>query len=250
MNPSDSHTRSPIERRDFIKTTLLFSSRALIAAGMPIGLSGCALKETRLDKVYEHLRERHGDDIALGIYEGIKVYYEVLDARKPHFTKWGMNFNLTNAIIALASYRSLLDHGFTEEDAIGMAEDLVWATLPVHMYEAMFRCIGRTPDPFVSYCRMTKKLNKFLFPSPGWEREYISGENCFGFDVKKCLYVEYLSSEGAPEVVVALCNLDYRVAALFPEGFDFYRERSLARGDDICDFRYVRSGFSKRDTET
>jgi len=239
-----------MERREFLKATMVLSSRALIAAGMPIGVSGCALKEKRLNKVYENLSERHGNDIASEIYEKITLYYEALDARKPHFSKWGMNFNLTNAIIALSCYRSLLDHGFTEEGAIKKTEDLVWTTLPVGVYKTMFRLIGTTPDPFVSYCAMTKQLNKVLFPSPGWEREYISNENCFGFNVKKCLYVDYLSSEGAPELVVALCNLDYRVADLFPGGVGFYRERSLALGDDTCDFRYVRNNFSKRDTET
>jgi hypothetical protein len=242
MNSLKNYRTPLMERRDFIKTTMFFSSRALIAAGMPICLSGCAVKEKRLDKVYENLGEKLGNDIASEIFKNITLYYEDIDARKPLFSKWGMNFNLTNAIIALSSYRSLLDHGFSEEDTIEITEELVWATLPVDMYKMIFRCIGTTPDPFASYCIMTKQLNKILFPSPGWEREYISNENCFGFNVKKCLYVDYLTSEGAPELVIALCNLDYRVADLFPEGFGFYREKCLAHGDDICDFRYVRTG--------
>lgn len=229
-----------MKRREFLKTTLVLSARTFVAAGAPICLSGCAPKEERLDNVYNNLIEWCERDRASEIYQRIELYYASLDAHKPHYAKWGMNFNITNAIIALSVYRSLLDCGFPKEAAIEKAEELVWATLPVDAYETLFRFIGKTPDPFVSYCVMTKRLNKVLFPSPGWERKYISKENCFGFDVKKCLYMEYLTSEGAPELVIALCNLDYRVADLFPDEFTFHRNKSLARGDDICDFRYFR----------
>ena len=241
MNPLKYYKTQFMKRRDFIKAAMFFSSRALITTGVPIDVSGCTQREKRLDRVYENLLKQNGNDIASEIYERITLYYEDLDARKPRFTKWGMNFNLTNAIIALSSYRSLLDHGFEKEEAIENTETLVWATLPVTLYENVFRFIGNTPDPFVSYRIMTKQLNKILFPSPGWEREYISNKNSFGFNVKKCLYVDYLSSEGAPELVIALCNLDYRVADLFPDGFSFHREKNLARGDEMCEFRYVRS---------
>jgi hypothetical protein len=80
-----------------------------------------------------------------------------------------------------------------------------------------------------------------MFPSPGWERNYVVEEDdSFGFNVTKCLYVDYLTSEGAFDLVVALCDLDYRVAELLPDEIHFQRNISIARGDKLCDFRYNR----------
>lgn len=229
-----------MERRDFLKTGVFLYTGAIATTGVPLCLCGRPSKEKRLEKLYSYLTEQNGEDTALVLYKRIKGHYEELNGKKPHFIKWGMNFNITNAIIALSAYRTLLEDNVKEEEAIKKTETLVWATLPVNLYKTVFRFINMTPDPFSSYVFMTKQLNKVVFPSPGWERNYVIEENCFGFNVTKCLYVDYLTSEGAPELVVALCNLDYRVAELFPEKITFHRNISIARGDEICDFRYFR----------
>lgn len=236
------HTENfSLGRRDFLKTGVLIYARAIVPAGTPLSFAGHVPVEKRLEKLHEYLVEHYGEETASALYERIKSHYEDLSARKPHFSKWGMNFNVTNAIIALSVYRTLLEDGVKKKEAIETAGTLVWATLPVDLYKKVFRFIEKTPDPFSSYVFMTKQLNRMMFPSPGWERYYVVEEDDrFGFDVTKCLYVDYLTSEGAPELVVALCDLDYRVAELFPDGIHFHRNISIARGDKICDFRYYR----------
>ena len=242
MMPSN-HTKNLLEdlgRRDFLQAGVLMYTRAIVMTGVPLCFDGRSSKEKRMEKLYTYLIEQNGEESASVINERIKGHYELLNGRKPHFTKWGMNFNITNAIIALSAYRALLEHTVSEEEAINITETLVWETLPVNIYKNVFRFISETPDPLSSYVFMTKQLNRIVFPSPGWERNYVVENNCFGFNVTKCLYVDYLKSEGAPELVVALCNLDYRVAELLSEDISFHRNMSIARGDEVCDFRYCR----------
>lgn len=227
-------------RRTFLSGAVV-SSRLLLASPGLLVLEGCSRETQRLDALYTVLLKKMDRESALRLYNRIMIHYAELDGRKPHYAKWGMRFNIGNAILALAIYRSLGEKGSRREASIAMAGDLVWATMPLRLFKWVFWCIGQFPDPFAAFIWFTRQQCKIMFPEPGWRRSHIETENCFGFDVTRCLYIDYLTEEGAPELVTAMCDLDYRTAELFPPDFYFKRTRCLARGDPHCDFRYCRS---------
>ena len=203
----------------------------------------------RLELLYNVLLREMDKKTALRIFNRIKTHYTDLYSRKPHYTKWGMRFNICNAILALAIYRALSENSYSRESSIEKAGELVWATMPLRLFERVFWCIGRFPDPFATFVWFTRHQCKIMFPEPGWKRSIIQTENCFGFNVTRCLYIDYFAKEGAPELVIAMCDLDYRTAKLYPHDFYFKRTRCLAKGDPLCDFCYYRNLF-ERDSGT
>lgn len=195
----------------------------------------------RLCALHRSLVQEMDEVTAARTMDRIQAHFVDLAGRKPRFHKWGMRFNLCNAMIGLAIYRTLCEDMNDREAAVEETGRLVWTTLPVNLYKTAFWVIGHLPDPFTAYVRIIHLLNKIMFPSPGWERIYnIRTDDCYSFDVTRCLYVDYLTAEGAPELVIAMCDLDYRTAELFPPQFYFHRTHCLAKGDRLCDFRYCR----------
>ncbi len=227
-------------RRNLLRGAALVSSKLLCAAPGLLVLKGCSRETQRLDALYGLLAEEMDRESALRLFNRIAFHYAELDSRKPHYAKWGMRFNIGNAILALAIYRALGETGRTREASITKAGELVWATMPLWLFRKVFWFIGQFPDPFAAFVWFTRQQCKIMFPEPGWKRSYSETGNCFGFDVTRCLYIDYLTKEGAPELVIAMCDLDYRTAELFPPDFYFKRTRCLAEGDTLCDFRYCR----------
>ncbi len=228
------------DRRTFLKRTAVVSSSILASgSGVPV-LTGCSQGEQRLNKLRNILVNEMGRDASLHLFDSIRLHYLELNRRKPHYTKWGMRFNIDNAVLALAIYRALRENNCTRDSSIEKAGRLVWATMPLWLFEKVFRCIGHFPDPFAAFAWFTRRQVTVMFPEPGWKRNFLETNDCFGFDVTRCLYVDFLSKESTPELVIAMCDLDYRTAELYPPDFYFKRTMCLAKGNPLCDFRYYR----------
>jgi len=59
------------------------------------------------------------------------------------------------------------------------------------------------------------------------------------FNMTRCGICEYYKKQGVPELSSVMCNAD-AVAADFMRGVRFQRMKTIANGDDVCDFRYFR----------
>jgi hypothetical protein len=77
---------------------------------------------------------------------------------------------------------------------------------------------------------------RFPFNGPGYLIEPAAGEPGVAFDVVHCPVANYFRSHGAGDLCVASwCDLDYALAELTHE--TLVRSKTLAQGDDRCDFR-------------
>ena len=102
--------------------------------------------------------------------------------------------------------------------------------------------IGK-PAPPVQLRRATDAFRKFPFGPPAYQMEDIgAGPDVVAFDVRRCPVAEYFESEDLTELCVdAWCDLDFRLARAW--GATLKRERTVAGGGGVCDFRWqVRSG--------
>ncbi len=61
-----------------------------------------------------------------------------------------------------------------------------------------------------------------------------------GWHQKKGPHVDFFKREGVVELTRAYCDMDERIAELFPEHIELKREKALSRGDGHCDFLYSR----------
>ncbi|MBN1534374.1 MAG: L-2-amino-thiazoline-4-carboxylic acid hydrolase [Spirochaetes bacterium] len=240
-----SRFRTPPEKDSGIYTRLgLLRRSASFLTGSLCTMTvvnACSQSTGRIDALSALLSRKYDSTTASVLHGRIMKHYIDLNARKPYYEKWGMRFNAVNAVLALAVYRSFCESGFSREVSVEWAGELVWKTMPLWLFKCVFWSMGLFPDPFVAFVWFTKRQLNILFPEPGWKRNYTETEDCFGFDVTHCLYNDYCTDEGAPELVTGMCDLDYRIAELYPPEFYFKRTRCLAKGDPLCDFRYYRN---------
>lgn len=62
-----------------------------------------------------------------------------------------------------------------------------------------------------------------------------------GLDILSCPVVDALKEIGMPEVAPVMCAID-QVYSTGYRGIRFKRTKSVAEGDDCCDYRYYRQG--------
>ena len=59
-----------------------------------------------------------------------------------------------------------------------------------------------------------------------------------GWHQNKCPYYDFFKDEGVVGLTKAYCDLDKRIAELVPNHIELKRQRTLAKGDNCCDFYY------------
>jgi hypothetical protein len=65
-------------------------------------------------------------------------------------------------------------------------------------------------------------------------------EECLAFSNHHCIYLDVLSAYGAPELTALYCKLDDLMFQALPPTIVWRHSRTLARGDDECEFRWCR----------
>jgi hypothetical protein len=73
----------------------------------------------------------------------------------------------------------------------------------------------------------------------GWAAEFPESEAYIAVDITRCGLVKWFTEQGAPEIAPIACEGDF-VWAEFMTGLELRRTQTLASGDNICDFRYVK----------
>jgi len=72
-----------------------------------------------------------------------------------------------------------------------------------------------------------------------WKADFIGGDGVefdYGLDYRACPVLEFFKAHDAKDLAPFICLLDFPVAKQLNSGF--FRTKTLAQGDDICNFRY------------
>jgi hypothetical protein len=150
----------------------------------------------------------------------------------------GSRMNVRLACLTNAMMRALLVQGVERDYAIELIGDVAWriydkwATIPGFIT----RLLSRDPAE-----RLRNNVNIFLrfpFNPPGYVFERLPGRDHIGVDMRRCPVADYFRTHDAADLCAgSWCNLDYALAEKW--GGKFVRTRTLVRGDDRCDFRFL-----------
>ncbi len=96
-------------------------------------------------------------------------------------------------------------------------------------------------DSWKTVVEYTKVGNQNNYDNDYFNLEYVvESENELGFDIKKCMYFEIFAANDHPELGPILCEYDYILMDAISEWIRFERTKTIADGNDRCDFRLYR----------
>jgi len=176
-------------------------------------------------------------------------YQEIMKAYKKHYNEISnrtkkesgiMAFHRMFLIIGLALYKSLGNHIQDQKELIDKIHDILWQERMAKNIHFLAFFIRRCKDPFKRYLQILGPNNEWFFPCPPWEKVSVEVENGIGWHQKKCPYFDFFKKEGISELTRAYCDMDERVAELFPNLVELRRDKTLRSGDGYCDFLYLR----------
>lgn len=143
-----------------------------------------------------------------------------------------------------AMYTVLKENGLSVEE-VG---DLIWDTGEMYM-EKVPIFIARIVGGVNFSSGYLKKLKQRAIESklrvyPGdYVYDFIPGEGIsydYGVDYLECASVKFLEKQGNPELARFICPMDILYSQRF--GWGLHRTRTLADGNDRCDFRFKKGG--------
>ena len=165
--------------------------------------------------------------------------YDELAPRVPREKKLGPHMNVHLAAATVAFQRALVEAGVEESYAIGLTTDCAWT-----IYERWGRLARRvarirTRDQAEQMRICIDDFLRFPFTPPCYRFQRSEPEaGTVAFDMHRCPVADYMSAEDASDLCVAAwCNQDFALA----EGWGgvLHRTKTLANGDDHCNFRFV-----------
>jgi hypothetical protein len=181
--------------------------------------------EERADEFLERVQDRY-----VHLYAGRIRYQEA--ALRQHLEE--------NILPALALYQALLEADQRPSQALVIVEQLFHAALLKKRKQLQF--LGRLPFFFTLLRIVTKPFTRRNFPPRGWQVEWLEvNRKRVAFNMHSCFYLDMLDAYGAPELAAVFCSLDDLLYEDLSPYMRWERTKTLARGDDCCDFRFHRA---------
>jgi hypothetical protein len=181
-------------------------------------------------------------EAALGaaIAAATEPIYHRLVAETPAPGEAALGHHLNQNILpGLAIYRALRESGLEEKEALASV-DRAFEVLSRRSRRTM-EWIGRIPFLF-PILRRSIKLVMRAYPPSGWDTTWLElGPDRIRFDMTRCYYLDTLRGLGSPELTASFCRIDDLIYQGVSPAFAWRRTRTLARGDDRCDFCFERT---------
>ena len=186
------------------------------------------------------LAQEMGEAQADQFLERVQDRYVHLFAGRIRYQDAALRQHLEESILpGLALYQTLLETGQRPSQALVIVEQLFHAVLLEQRKQLEF--LGRLPFFFMLLRFVTKPFVKRNFPARGWQIEWLAtNRKLVAFDIHRCFYLDMLDAYGAPELAATFCNLDDLLYEDLSPYMRWERTKTLARGDDCCDFRFHR----------
>ncbi|HEY0914224.1 MAG TPA: L-2-amino-thiazoline-4-carboxylic acid hydrolase [Solimonas sp.] len=138
-----------------------------------------------------------------------------------------------------ALYQALCESGLTPDAAGAMVRQVNWSIFGpgIGVAFSITRLRGIEPLPRVRL--VTDLLFTLLFTRPFRRHPLADGGNV-SFEVTACPLADYFKAQGMPQLTHhAACSLDFLMARDW--GVSLSRERTIANGYPLCDFRFHKS---------
>jgi hypothetical protein len=181
-------------------------------------------------------------EAALGaaIAEAAEPIYDRLVAEAPAPSEPKLGHHLyENILPGLAIYRALRGTGLEEKEAL-VSVDRAFEFVSRRNRQTM-EWIGRIPFLF-TILRRSVKLIMRAYPPSGWDTTWLEiGRDRIRFDITRCYYFDTLRGLGSQELTASFCRIDDRIYEGVSPSFAWRRTKTIARGDDRCDFCFERT---------
>ena len=187
------------------------------------------------------LAEKRGEAAAARLVAHAQTRYDELYARRSRPANRALRFHLERGILTgLALYQTLLEERDDRQAVLAEMEHMM-ASVSAGLARLM-ALLGHLPDSFAVFRRVEPWVVRFGFPADGWDMEPVEeSEDCVAYNVRRCFYLDTLSSYGAPELTAVYCGGDDVVFAALPPSITWERTMTLGRGHDRCNFRWCRA---------
>lgn len=174
--------------------------------------------------------------------ELVRRHHALLYARRARVQHPSSRRLLEGRILPVAAlYLSLLDEGMEGPAAVAevQRELAVWFAPQVRIVQAG----GKTP---LAYPMLRWSMPSVVRVDDGGKIQpaewlELSSEQ-IAFNVRECFCVNMLAKLGMPELAPVFCALDDQLLQDYSPQVAWERTQTLARGGDVCDFRFRRVG--------
>lgn len=194
---------------------------------------------TNIPNIENALTERYGAGQGAAIFEVAVQKLQRLIEETDDFCDEGIrrHFN-SNMLPVIAVYKAMLDAGIPSAEAKELVGDELHATIAVK--SERYKKLGRLPFAYQLFRLFCPAVLKKDYPEIGWKTKWLlrNGKG-LAFDYYSCIYVQTTKALGCPEICELFCqNDDISFGALAPR-IVFGRTKTLANGDDCCDFQFL-----------
>jgi hypothetical protein len=188
------------------------------------------------------LVERHGEPEARRLAALAEQRCRALIAGMPPQASPALRAQwIRNIYPGLALYQTLLEaHQGDRQAALAEIEPL-FKTWTLRLYGGMMRAFHFLPFPFFFFRLMFAIQRRQLADNIFQTRMLEDSFHRIAMDQFGCPYLSTLSAHGAAELTPYFCQIDDWMAEMLPRQIAFRRTKTLARGDDRCDFRYEKT---------
>jgi len=152
--------------------------------------------------------QKYGNEKGLCIYNKAEENFREMiieaDYRNNDMIKWHMTKNI---FPVLAYYMSLLEYGFSTENAYKNAlEETQKHAITSKKKNGI---LGKMPFFYYLFKIGCKKVMNKSYPNEGWETEWIRYDDKeVHFNLKRCVYFEVTCKYGYPELCTVFCAND------------------------------------------
>ena len=140
----------------------------------------------------------------------------------------------------LAIYRALFDLTPDTTSRLEIVEKLFRSVFFRGMNRGI-RLINYLPDPFPLIRPVLRLMTRQPY-LPGSQFLVEDSQDCFAIDTRHCFILDALTALNARELTVLYCKTDDWLSEALPK-VHWLRTKTLAEGDEKCDFRWCRQNL-------
>ncbi len=167
-----------------------------------------------------------------------RARYDALHRHRPRLGDRVLQYHLDHMVLpAVSLYQTLLANGMERDEALEQVGAAVRSF--VAPLRRLIPALRFAPRPLRVLRGATTVVNRFVFPPKGWEMQVVQdNEEGFGFDMRRCFYLEQFAAYGAPELTASFCQADDILFSALPPVLAWERTGTMGRGAAKCDFRW------------
>lgn len=134
----------------------------------------------------------------------------------------------------IATYKTLIESGFSKEQAEKEIEQVVLAT--GESTREMFKTIGKFSFFFPLFKKMCYTSTKTSYKKPFFDMKWLEqNKNTIAWDCHKCHYDDEFTKYNCKELTKIFCRLDDVMYGDIPTA-RWERTKTIGDGDEICNF--------------